>query len=548
MAGGGLLPDLLGLMSCGYSDPFSPGLLLHQAFARLRSSEDLGHQWSLGPWARVWAHRPGYLWAPLGLWQEAPLSLLGQHFGVSDVKQDMESWSIMLDPRPFLPEHLLLKAKDGYLEISGTLEEEDLLGYVSSSRHFKRRYRIPPQVAEGTITAIMRPDGILRVKAPLLKCGLFLEETQIPILVEAKNLKETGSLSGRKDEPEENLVISQKEQPKRDQTSQESPTNDPEEVAETNREDKKLLKIGEASRYCKAAVEEETEISPDEIKDVIKYTAEEVEKQTEEQVSTAKEAVHLDNRQSSEVPEGARQGGEEQDEADSNLLDYMISGEVEKTNRLEAESLQSHAVLGDVEDITEDSSPSEETYRNLLEQKSNQQGALEHVQETISDHVSSLEPEETKINRASVMKAEMAALAEYAISKTLPIIEEEAIGKRVDQFEVSEDEDLSQGSSDVLPLTVHGSKKTAGEDTHPSEQPVMHSDVTPPPANVSPSAESSPGDHKGNVDFETSTTEQEGAWQSEMHSDATQDPEQGAAQQVEEPALEVAEGNAETAS
>lgn len=47
--------------------------------------------------------------------------------GVSEIKQTPESWKVSLDVNHFSPEELLVKTKDGMVEITGESSKDDVI-------------------------------------------------------------------------------------------------------------------------------------------------------------------------------------------------------------------------------------------------------------------------------------------------------------------------------------------------------------------------------------------------------------------------------------
>lgn len=103
--------------------------------------------------------------------------------GMSEVKQTPDSWKISLDVPHFSPEELVVKTKDGVLEISGKHEErKDEHGFVS--RSFTRKYTLPPTAIVDKVTSSLSPEGVLTVEAPVNKPAIESSETTIPVNVE----------------------------------------------------------------------------------------------------------------------------------------------------------------------------------------------------------------------------------------------------------------------------------------------------------------------------------------------------------------------------
>ncbi|XP_028825256.1 heat shock protein beta-1 [Denticeps clupeoides] len=100
--------------------------------------------------------------------------------GVSEVKQTQDSWKVSLDVNHFAPEELVVKTKDGVLEITGKHEErKDEHGYIS--RCFTRKYTLPPGADAEKVTSCLSPEGVLTVEAPLPKPALTGPEIPIPV-------------------------------------------------------------------------------------------------------------------------------------------------------------------------------------------------------------------------------------------------------------------------------------------------------------------------------------------------------------------------------
>ncbi|KAF7206603.1 heat shock protein beta-1 [Nothobranchius furzeri] len=103
--------------------------------------------------------------------------------GVSEIKQTQDSWKVSLDVNHFSPEELVVKMKDGVVEISGKHEErKDEHGFIS--RSFTRKYTLPPTATFEKVTSSLSPEGILTVEAPLM--AIESTETTIPVTVEKK--------------------------------------------------------------------------------------------------------------------------------------------------------------------------------------------------------------------------------------------------------------------------------------------------------------------------------------------------------------------------
>lgn len=105
--------------------------------------------------------------------------------GVSEIKQTQDSWKVSLDVNHFSPEELVVKTKDGVVEITGKHEErKDEHGFVS--RCFTRKYTLPPTANIEKVTSSLSPEGFLTVEAPLKVPALESSETTIPVNVDNK--------------------------------------------------------------------------------------------------------------------------------------------------------------------------------------------------------------------------------------------------------------------------------------------------------------------------------------------------------------------------
>ncbi|XP_061607510.1 heat shock protein beta-1 [Phyllopteryx taeniolatus] len=106
--------------------------------------------------------------------------------GMSEIKQTLDNWKVSLDVNHFSPEELLVKTKDGVVEITGKHEErKDEHGFVS--RCFTRKYTLPSSANVETVTSSLSPDGVLTVEAPLAKPAVEAAGTAIPVAVDGKS-------------------------------------------------------------------------------------------------------------------------------------------------------------------------------------------------------------------------------------------------------------------------------------------------------------------------------------------------------------------------
>ncbi|MBN3275730.1 HSPB1 protein, partial [Polyodon spathula] len=127
---------------------------------------------------------PGYLqspnWAPsLGKQQAVCRQGLQRQLsgGMSEVRTGPDSWKISLDVNHFTPEEITIKAKEGYVEISGKHKErQDEHGFIS--RCFTRKYNVPIGVAPQAIASSLSPEGLLTLDVPLPKPAV---EIVIPV-------------------------------------------------------------------------------------------------------------------------------------------------------------------------------------------------------------------------------------------------------------------------------------------------------------------------------------------------------------------------------
>jgi len=100
--------------------------------------------------------------------------------GMSEIKQTQESWKVSLDVNHFSPEELVVKTKDGVVEITGKHEErKDEHGFVS--RCFTRKYTLPPNTDVEKVVSALSPEGVLTVEAPFNKAAIKASETPIPV-------------------------------------------------------------------------------------------------------------------------------------------------------------------------------------------------------------------------------------------------------------------------------------------------------------------------------------------------------------------------------
>ncbi|XP_056140400.1 heat shock protein beta-1 [Lampris incognitus] len=105
--------------------------------------------------------------------------------GVSEIKQTPDNWKVTLDVNHFSPEELVVKTKDGVVEITGKHEErKDEHGFIS--RCFTRKYTLPTSTDAEKVTSSLSPEGVLTVEAPLTRPAIEAAEVSIPVNVVAK--------------------------------------------------------------------------------------------------------------------------------------------------------------------------------------------------------------------------------------------------------------------------------------------------------------------------------------------------------------------------
>ncbi|KAG9339627.1 hypothetical protein JZ751_023518 [Albula glossodonta] len=153
---------------------------------------------------------PGYFRSPLfaPFSQAHPKVQRQLSGGMSEIRTGQDRWQVNLDVNHFSPEEIIIKTKEGYLEIAGKHEErQDEHGFIS--RCFTRKYKLPAGVDLQHISSSLSGDGVLSVEAPLPASALSAEIV-IPIQVEEerRTLKEEGGEEGENKDSEEH---SQKE-------------------------------------------------------------------------------------------------------------------------------------------------------------------------------------------------------------------------------------------------------------------------------------------------------------------------------------------------
>ncbi|XP_071027331.1 heat shock protein beta-1-like [Oncorhynchus clarkii lewisi] len=108
--------------------------------------------------------------------------------GMSEIKQTQEAWKVTLDVNHFSPEELVVKTKDGVVEITGKHEErKDEHGFVS--RCFTRKYTLPPMADAEKVTSTLSPEGVLTVETPLNRQAIKAAEISIPVAMGSSKTK-----------------------------------------------------------------------------------------------------------------------------------------------------------------------------------------------------------------------------------------------------------------------------------------------------------------------------------------------------------------------
>ncbi|XP_068121476.1 heat shock protein beta-1 [Hyperolius riggenbachi] len=105
--------------------------------------------------------------------------------GISEIRHTSDSWKVSLDVNHFSPEEIVVKTRDGLVEITGKHEEkQDEHGFIS--RCFTRKYTLPPGVDISAVTSSLSPDGVLTVEAPLPKPAIQSAEITIPVTFQSR--------------------------------------------------------------------------------------------------------------------------------------------------------------------------------------------------------------------------------------------------------------------------------------------------------------------------------------------------------------------------
>ncbi|XP_023274142.1 heat shock protein beta-1 [Seriola lalandi dorsalis] len=135
------------------------------------------------PHTPVMPHAPMMYPSPVMAQQARALSRQ-MSSGMSEIKQTQDSWKVSLDVNHFSPEELVVKTKDGVVEITGKHEErKDEHGFVS--RSFTRKYTLPSSTNVEKVTSSLSPEGVLTIEAPLIRPAIESSETTIPVNVDS---------------------------------------------------------------------------------------------------------------------------------------------------------------------------------------------------------------------------------------------------------------------------------------------------------------------------------------------------------------------------
>ncbi|KAM8900248.1 heat shock protein beta-1 [Spinachia spinachia] len=152
-----------------------PGYLRHSMM-----TPDMGTMGAMMP------HNPMIYPAPLMGAHQARALTRQMSTGMSEIKQTQDSWKVSLDVNHFSPEELVVKTKNGVVEITGKHEErKDEHGFVS--RTFTRKYTLPSSADVEKVASSLSPEGVLTVEAPLIRPAIECSETTIPVNVESKS-------------------------------------------------------------------------------------------------------------------------------------------------------------------------------------------------------------------------------------------------------------------------------------------------------------------------------------------------------------------------
>ncbi|EAT34414.1 AAEL013338-PA [Aedes aegypti] len=106
----------------------------------------------------------------------------------STIHADKDKFQINLDVQQFSPTEISVKASDNSIIIEGKHDEkQDDHGFIS--RHFVRRYMLPPGHDSNQIKSTISSDGILTISAPKKAIMDSAGQKTIPIVQTGQPLK-----------------------------------------------------------------------------------------------------------------------------------------------------------------------------------------------------------------------------------------------------------------------------------------------------------------------------------------------------------------------
>uniref|UniRef100_K7FS25 Heat shock protein family B (small) member 1 n=1 Tax=Pelodiscus sinensis TaxID=13735 RepID=K7FS25_PELSI len=105
--------------------------------------------------------------------------------GISEIRQTADGWKVALDVNHFAPEELVVKTKEGVVEITGLPRSEGRQESGASGRCQASPRPLPPGIDATTVRSSLSPDGTLTVEAPLPKPAIQSAEITIPVTFES---------------------------------------------------------------------------------------------------------------------------------------------------------------------------------------------------------------------------------------------------------------------------------------------------------------------------------------------------------------------------
>ncbi|KAL1430208.1 hypothetical protein MTO96_015274 [Rhipicephalus appendiculatus] len=127
----------------------------------------------------LWALRP----ARVGVRAPFRRQLSRGGGGVSELRNEPDSFQVMLDVSHFSPEEITVKTVDRCISVSARHEERmDEHGFVS--REFTRRYVLPEDTLPEQVSSTLSPDGVLTITAPKVPPASAPNERIVPIAVQ----------------------------------------------------------------------------------------------------------------------------------------------------------------------------------------------------------------------------------------------------------------------------------------------------------------------------------------------------------------------------